>query len=133
MTRPRSLAEVALRSQTGNFNSHLREFVDEFDKLDDVEAQLRMVQEEPVCAVGIDKAYLAAVAEFLSRKRSRRPPAWTEAADCFLLKPYFGSPLQSHKAILIASSPAAFRRRSIFVDAHPLSRPHAHNTLAGAP
>jgi hypothetical protein len=51
------------------------------------------------------------------------PPAWTDEPKRFLTEPYFAGALESLKAMLIADSPAAFRRRLIFVSADALSRP----------
>ena len=43
-------------------------------------------------------------------------PSW------FLKRPHFTSPLEGFKALLIAESPLAFRRRRIFTQAEPLRR-----------
>jgi hypothetical protein len=40
----------------------------------------------------------------------------------FLHEPYFTSPIENLKAILLAQSPQAFRRRMIFTEAEPLRR-----------
>jgi hypothetical protein len=78
---------------------------------------------EPAPLGSVKDAYLAAVAEYLSARDSFLPPAWTEEPKRFLKEPYFAGALESLKAILIAESPAAFRRRLIFVSADALSRP----------
>jgi hypothetical protein len=67
-------------------------------------------------------AYLAAVAESLCRECGLRPPAWTEEPAHFLQRPWFAGGLESLKAILLAESPTAFRRRNLFVSANALSR-----------
>lgn len=124
--RPRSLVDVAARGLSGQIDAHLREFIDEYNNEEDVSLRMEMLAEEPILIQpGVAKAYLAAVAEYLSRQSRKIPPKWTEKPECFLLKAHFGSPLHSHRAMLLAASPAAFRRRSIFVGEHPLSRPHA--------
>lgn len=128
--RPKTIAEVANRTKEfGNFHAHLREFIDEFDKKKDVADTSSMFEEEPDIDDGVAKPFLAATTEYLCRKGGQRPPLWTNGADCFLNRPYFASPLQSHKALLLASSPAAFRRRMIFVESTPLMRPHAGNAI----
>jgi len=67
-------------------------------------------------------AYLAAVAESLCRECGLRPPAWTEEPAHYLKRPWFAGGLESLKAILLAESPAAFRRRNLFVSANALDR-----------
>lgn len=67
-------------------------------------------------------AYLAALAESLCRECGMRPPAWTEQAVYYLKQPWFAGGLENLKAILLAESPAAFRRRNLFVSANALSR-----------
>jgi hypothetical protein len=61
-------------------------------------------------------------------KRCRRP-AWGAAVagiadepSRFLRRPYFTTTLEGLKALLIAESPIAFRRRLIFTEAEPLHR-----------
>jgi hypothetical protein len=71
----------------------------------------------------IHDAYLAAVAEHLARKCELAIPSWVEHPQRFLDKPFFAGGLESLKAILLAESPLAFRRRQIFVSANALSRP----------
>jgi hypothetical protein len=68
-------------------------------------------------------AYLAAVAETLCREAGLSPPAWTEEPGRFLRMPWFaGGGLESLKALLLAESPVAFRRRNLFVSANALAR-----------
>lgn len=67
-------------------------------------------------------AYLAALAESLCREYGMCPPAWTEQPVYYLKRPWFAGGLESLKAILLAESPAAFRRRNLFVSANALSR-----------
>jgi len=67
-------------------------------------------------------AYLAALAESLCREGGMRPPAWTEQQRFYLKRPWFAGGLESLKAILLAESPAPFRRRNLFVSANALDR-----------
>jgi hypothetical protein len=55
-------------------------------------------------------------------------PPWVEQPQRFLDKPFFAGGLESLKAILLAESPLAFRRRQIFVSANALSRPREHSS-----
>jgi hypothetical protein len=76
----------------------------------------------------IHDAYLAAVAEHLALKYGLPIPPWVEQPQRFLDKPFFAGGLESLKAILLAESPLAFRRRQIFVSANALSRPREHSS-----
>jgi hypothetical protein len=67
-------------------------------------------------------AYLAAVVETLCREAGMPPPLWTDSPDRFLSRPWFAGGLESLKAILLAESPVAFRRRNLFVSANALAR-----------
>lgn len=67
-------------------------------------------------------AYLAALTESLCQEAGLRPPAWTQHESYYLKRPWFAGGLESLKAILLAESPAAFRRRNLFVSANALSR-----------
>jgi len=67
-------------------------------------------------------AYWAALAETLCREAGLPPPAWTESPRCFLPRPWFAGGMESLKAILLAESPVAFRRRNLFVSADALTR-----------
>jgi hypothetical protein len=60
--------------------------------------------------------YIAAMIEQACERRSVRVPAWVRAIPP-LREPIFGSALQSLRLHLLTHSPAAFRRRNIFIDA----------------
>ena len=119
--RPRSLAEVADRVAEG-FDARLREFLDTFYTATE-SGRGEALAVEPVPVGRIHDAYLAAVAEHLAQRFGLAVPDWTDAPRRFLVAPFFAGGLESLKAILIAESPAAFRRRLIFVIADALSRP----------
>ncbi len=59
--------------------------------------------------------YVAAMVEQIFAAKEVAPPAWTRSIAP-LAAPWFGSQLQSLRLHLLRSSPAAFRRRNIFVD-----------------
>lgn len=90
------------------------------------EEKLNLVRERPVW---IDtpsqencNAYWAAVVETLCREAGLTPPAWTESSRCYLSRPWFAGALENLKAILLAESPVAFRRRNLFVSANAMVR-----------
>ena len=70
----------------------------------------------------VQDAYLAAVAEDLARRYSLAQPSWTFTEARKLRKPWFASPLESLRTILLLESPAAFRTRNLFVSENALSR-----------
>lgn len=60
--------------------------------------------------------YLAAMIELAAVQNGVPPPKWTARIPP-LSMPYFGAPLMSLRLYLLTHSPAAFRRRNIFIDA----------------
>ncbi|MGO9607001.1 MAG: hypothetical protein ACLQAT_27025 [Candidatus Binataceae bacterium] len=68
-------------------------------------------------------AYLAAVVEHLAGLAGLPMPAWTQASSRFLKEPHFPDSVGDLlKPILCEESPAAFRRRNIFVSANAIER-----------
>ena len=58
---------------------------------------------------------VAAMVEHLCAALGEKPPAWTREIPP-LAQPAFGSGLKSLRLHLLTNSPAAFRRRNLFVD-----------------
>ncbi len=123
--RPNSLKSVAtLAIEHGGVGAFLREFLDEFYALESPDDQFQAIAAEPPhLDHATADAYLAAVAEHLALLNNFDPPQWTQQQRRFLKRPFFPAGLESVKALCIKESPTAFRRRMIFVDANPLSRP----------
>jgi hypothetical protein len=70
-----------------------------------------------------DHAMLGAVGEHLARRWNLPAvPPWTDNPSRFLHEPYFTTLIENLKAMLLAQSPLAFRRRMIFTEAEPLRR-----------
>ena len=122
MRRPDTLAEVARRVSAGAaFGPTLREFLDEFYV--HPERRQAMIADEPApLAAAREHATLGAVAEHLARRWDLAVPPWTDHPSRFLHEPYFTTPIEKLKAMLLAQSPLAFRRRMIFTEAEPLRR-----------
>ena len=115
----------------GKLGAFIRELLDEFYALTDSEAKLRAISDEPpTLNKATENAYLAAVAEHLPLTNRICPPDWTQQEGRFLKRPFFPAQLESLKALCIKESPTAFRRRMIFVDANPLSRPNQNQNEA---
>jgi len=122
--RPATLAEVAQRRNEGEeLAPLLAEFLDTFyGALERHEAQPLIADEPERLARAEEHALLGAVGEHLARRWHLAIPEWSNDASRFLARPYFTSPLEGFKALLIAESPLAFRRRLIFTEAEPLRR-----------
>jgi hypothetical protein len=122
MNRPDTLAEVAYRISAGAaFGPTLSEFLDEFYR--NADRRAAMIADEPArLGDPREHAILGAVGEHLARRWSLAVPTWTDHPSRFLHEPYFTTPIENLKAMLLAQSPLAFRRRLIFTEAEPLRR-----------
>lgn len=123
MNRPDTLAEVAVRLKADRDAMHvaMAGFLDNFY----MQPQRRqaMIDPEPeLLGNPILDATLGGVGEHLARRWNLMIPAWTDHPARFLKQPYFPTPLENLKPMLIAQSPLAFRRRMIFVEHEPLRR-----------
>ena len=121
--RPRSLRELSSRVARGeqDFDPAVREFLDGFYA--HPETQPQAIRDRPLPLDGLRDAYLAAVAEHLARSYGLVVPEWSETQGLALERPFFAGGLESMKALLLARSPTAFRRRMLFVSRDALSRP----------
>jgi hypothetical protein len=120
--RPRTLCEVVRRVKSGEqkFDPSLREFLDAFYA--NPSSRQAALEDRPASIDAVHDAYVAAVAEHLSRLHGLALPEWTETHGNGLHEPFFAGGLQSLKAVLVVESPAAFRRRLLFVSKDALSR-----------
>lgn len=127
--RPRSIQEVSLRASRGvqAFDSALREFLDFF--YGNPELRASFLQTPPVPLDDLRDAYLAATAEHLANSYRLPVPEWSESYGFRLRRPFFAGELESLKALLTVESPAAFRRRLLFVSRDALYRPRASATI----
>jgi hypothetical protein len=121
---PDSIAEIARQAAAGvqPFDFAVREFLDCWQTMDEA-AKRRAIAEEPGKTGQVEDAYLGALAEHLAQLDRLPAPEWSAQSERFLVAPFFAGGLQSLKATLIVESPAAFRRRLIFISANALSRP----------
>jgi hypothetical protein len=120
--RPTSLAEVAKKAEEtpGAFDLFVSEFLDEFYL--HPHRRQSMIAEEPQFLGELRDAWLGAIGEHLARRWSLQIPSWTDQSHRFLKRAFFAGGFESLKAILLAESPLAFRKRQIFVEAEPLRR-----------
>jgi hypothetical protein len=120
---PRTVHEVSVRVSNGEqaFDPAVREFLDYFyANPAEREASLSA---QPMPLDDLRDAYLGATAEHLARRYDLDVPEWTETYGLALRRPFFAGGLESLKALLTVESPAAFRRRMLFVSKNALDRP----------
>jgi hypothetical protein len=122
MRRPQSLAEAAEEAagDAARLYPAVAEFLDEFYAHED--RRQAMIEAVPRRVGKIEDAWLGAVAEHLARRWGLAIPPWVDEPHRFLKEPVFAGGLEDLKAILLAESPLAFRRRLLFVEAEPLAR-----------
>ncbi len=135
MSRPITLAEVARRRNAGeDFGFLLREFLDEFYGAVPRGNACVCIADAPERVPDLQEhAVLGAVGEHLARRWNLPIPAWTDDPARFLYRPYFTTTMEGLKALLIAESPIAFRRRLIFTEAEPLRRARMPKGLPPGP
>ena len=121
--RPRTLLDVSRRVVGGTqaFDPAVREFLDEF--YSNPAHREGSIQSRPDLIDDVKDAYLAAVAEHLAGSFHLKTPDWVECHGRPLRRAFFAGGLESLKAILTVESPAAFRRRLLFVGKDALDRP----------
>jgi hypothetical protein len=123
--RPKTLAEVAALARDGDtFGYAVAEFLDEFyaeplvERLHDEPRSLRALLNDE----GLADAYLAAIADHLSRQYQMKRPAWAFGPDRILANPWFAMESHGGRMCMLVESPSAFRERNIFVSANALAR-----------
>ena len=119
-----TLAGVAARVNSGEpFLPAVRELLDEFGLLGDDRQRERAIAERPR-PTGDQRhdAFLAALAEHLAAGTGIARPPWTSEPHRFLERFWFVSEVSGFRALAIVESPAAFRRRGVFVSRGALDR-----------
>jgi hypothetical protein len=119
-----SLAGVARRTLAGEpFLLATRELLDELALLQTDQQRVRALRDEPpLTGVDHQDAYLAALGEHFALRFALQRPSWVTRPERFLERFWFQSDVPGFRAIAIAQSPAAFRRRGIFIAAGALER-----------
>ena len=119
-----TLALVAERVRTGeDLLFAVREFLDEFSLLPRHDLKERAIGARPTpTGDARADAYLAALAEHLATAEDMDRPGWTIDADRFLERFWFVPETRAFWALAIVESPAAFRRRGIFISEGALQR-----------
>lgn len=118
-----SLAGVGRTRDEASFRAAVREFLDEFGLLPTPELRAKALAERPP-DTGDPRldAFLGALAEHLAARHDLERPAWAVESGRFLPRFWFVSAVTGFRAVQIAQSPAAFRRRGIFISEGALRR-----------
>jgi len=119
-----SLAGVAGRVAGGEpFLPAVRELLDEFALLGNDGQRVRALAERPI-PTGDPRhdAFLGALAEHLACASGVARPSWACEPARFLERAWFVSEVIGFRALALAESPAAFRRRGVFVSRGALER-----------
>jgi len=120
---PDKLSNISRRGIEGMqpFDPALREFLDEIYA--NPTRRQASLQAQPDLLDDVKDACLAAVAEHLALSCGLEVSRWVEGHGRPLKRAFFAGGLESLKAILTLKSPAAFRRRPLFVGKDALDRP----------
>lgn len=125
--RPQSLREVAAESSTyRDFGYNLKDFLHASAQPPPPGLEAMLAGEPPRLAGRFSEAkicdsFLAAVADYLSRKHRIPTPAWALAEDRVLEKPWFSEEFPQLRLRLMRDTPSAFKDKNIFVFESALS------------
>jgi len=118
-----TLAGVAERVRDGeNLRFAVREMLDEFALRGRDDLRLRAIADEPIRVDPQVDAYLGALAEHLARTHGLPIPAWASHEDRVLDHMWFPGVARGFRPTALRESPAAFRRRGIFIARGALTR-----------
>lgn len=119
-----TLALAADRVRSGEaLRFAVREFLDEFSLLPRDDLRARAIGDRPgLTGDPRADAYLAALAEHLAATCALPRPTWSVEPERFLERFWFVSEVRGFRALAVAESPAAFRRRGIFIAEGALRR-----------
>ena len=118
-----TLASVAERTRSGEpFMVAVREFLDEFSFRQGDQRAAALAEAPRDTGDPRYDAFLGALAEHVAIREGLAVPRWATQASRFLDRFWFISSVPGFRAIAIASSPAAFRRRGIFIHPRALER-----------
>lgn len=118
-----SIAETAMAvASGGDLLTAVREFLDQAAHRSDAEVA-ELIRERPD-PTGRDRgdALLAGIVEHLAATRGLRCPAWVLEPERFLDRFWFVSQVPGFRAIALAQTPMALKRRGILWPARSLER-----------
>jgi hypothetical protein len=118
-----TLATVAERVRGGeDLRFAVRELLDEFALRGRDDLRAAALAQEPVRVDPRVDAYLGALAEHLARSCGLAAPRWAMSASRTLDRMWFPGVAPGFRATALRESPAAFRRRGIFIARGALTR-----------
>jgi hypothetical protein len=118
-----TIAGVADRVRAGeDLRYAVRELLDEFALRGRDDLRALALADEPAAVDGHVDAYLAALAEHLARTHAITTPAWALQERRMLDHMWFPGIAPGFRATALRESPAAFRRRGIFIARGALTR-----------
>jgi len=119
---PDSLRQVAEGAVAGgSWRVGVRDFLDGFARAEPDITQ-GLLDDEPPAFDAVGDAYLAALAEHLAFHHDLVRPPWCVSPSRFRRRMWFASDAPGLRATAIQQSPAAFRRRGLFIGATTLGR-----------
>jgi hypothetical protein len=118
-----TVAGIAERVQTGeDLRFAVRELLDEFALRGRDDLRATALAEEPASVDSHVDAYLGALAEHLARTHSLPIPRWALSEHRVLDHMWFPGVARGFRPTALRESPAAFRRRGIFIARGALTR-----------
>jgi len=122
-TDPETLTRVAHRVETGTpLRAAVADFLDDLNLARDTDDVARRIRDEPPSVDSRTDAYLGALAEHIAARAGLPTPSWSRHPDRFLDHFWWPTSVSGLAARAVVESPAAFRRRGIFVGASTLER-----------
>jgi len=121
----RDLRQLKIQSQTNlppEATARILQFVDDFRSRRRSTQRQLLARTPGLTGSALIDAYLAGAAEYLSNEVGLPAPAWVEDPDRFLRTWWIESDVPSARPTAVAQSPAAFRRRGVFVSEKALER-----------
>ena len=121
--RRHTLRETAARIDDGeDVLPAVRDFLDQAGRADADELAAMIAEPPGLTGDPRTDALLAGVAEYTAGQRDARCPHWTSEPERFLDRFWFVSPEPGFRAIALAQTPVALKRRGILWPARSLRR-----------
>jgi hypothetical protein len=120
--RVTTLAEVATLMKTRPDQlTPVRDFLDQTPHLDDHTAE-GLLHDRPAATTDRVDALLGAIAENLAAQRGIPCPAWAVEPDRFLDRLWYVSDVEGLRAVALAETPIALKRRGVIWSARSMER-----------
>lgn len=116
------LAEPPNRAERDEGWRVVVQFIDDFERANRPQRRLALAGEPSSTGSACWDAFVAALAEYLSRRFGAEPPSWVFSANRVLEHWWFPSGYESLYATALVESPAPFAVRGIFLTAGALAR-----------